>query len=193
MRRTMFSSMTIASSTTKPTESVSAMSERLSSEKFRSDIAANVPTIEAGTARLGMSVARTLRRNRKITRTTRAIVRTSVNSTSCTDSRIGTERSKRTSSLSAPGSCALRAGSFALTASTTAIVFEPGCLWIASVTTCLSSYQFPIRSFSTPSTTFPRSPSVTGEPLRYATIIVRYAAASKSWPFACTVRDWWTP
>ena len=30
MCRTMFSSMTIASSTTKPTESVSAMSERLS-------------------------------------------------------------------------------------------------------------------------------------------------------------------
>ena len=157
IRRTMFSSMTIASSTTKPTESVSAMSERLSSEKFRSDIAANVPTIEAGTARLGMSVARTFRRNRKITRTTSAIVRTSVNSTSWTDSRIGTERSKRTSSLSAPGSCALSDGSFALTASTTAIVFEPGWRWIASVTTCLSSYQFPIRSFSTPSTTFPRS------------------------------------
>ncbi len=103
IRRTMFSSMTIASSTTKPTESVSAMSERLSSEKFRSDIAANVPTIEAGTARLGMSVARTLRRNRKITRTTSAIVRTSVNSTSWTDSRIGTERSKRTSSLQRAG------------------------------------------------------------------------------------------
>ena len=32
MCRTMFSSMTIASSTTKPTESVSAISDRLSSE-----------------------------------------------------------------------------------------------------------------------------------------------------------------
>ena len=78
-------------------------------------------------------------------------------------------------------------------ASTTAIVFEPGWRWIASVTTCRSSYQLPIRSFSTPSTICPRSPSVTGEPLRYATIMVRYAAASKSCPFACTVSDWWTP
>ena len=54
---------------------------------------ANVPMIDSGTARLGMSVAETLRRNRKITSTTRAMVSTSVNCTSCTDSRMATERS----------------------------------------------------------------------------------------------------
>ena len=56
---------------------------------------ANVPTIENGRARLGMIVADRLRRNRKMTRTTRKTVRISVSLTSCTDSRIETERSLR--------------------------------------------------------------------------------------------------
>jgi hypothetical protein len=52
-----------------------------------------VPTIDAGSARLGMIVADRFRRNRKITRTTRQTVRTRVNFTSPTDSRIDCERS----------------------------------------------------------------------------------------------------
>src|SRR5439155_933340 len=62
-------------------------------------MAAKVPTIDSGTARLGMIVADRLRRNRKMTRTTRAIDRRSVNSTSWTDSRIATERSDRVHDL----------------------------------------------------------------------------------------------
>ncbi len=54
---------------------------------------AKVPTMDSGTARLGMIVAETLRRNRKMTSTTRAMASASVNSTSWTDSRIATERS----------------------------------------------------------------------------------------------------
>ena len=54
---------------------------------------ANVPTIDIGSARLGMIVAETLRRNRKITSTTSASVSSSVNFTSSTDSRIDSERS----------------------------------------------------------------------------------------------------
>ena len=42
---------------------------------------------------LGMIVADRLRRNRKITSTTSAIASSSVNCTSCTDSRIDFERS----------------------------------------------------------------------------------------------------
>ena len=51
-------------------------------------MAANVPTIDMGSARLGITVALTLRRNRKITITTSPIVSTSVNLTSFTLSRI---------------------------------------------------------------------------------------------------------
>ena len=54
---------------------------------------AKVPMRDSGTARLGMMVAEMFRRNRKITMTTSAIVRNSVNSTSRTDSRMATERS----------------------------------------------------------------------------------------------------
>ncbi len=56
-------------------------------------MAANVPTIDMGRARLGITVAETLRRKRKITITTSATVRVSVNFTSFTEFRIDSERS----------------------------------------------------------------------------------------------------
>ena len=93
MWRTMFSSMTMASSTTKPTESVSAMSEMLSRLKPSWYMTAKAPTTDMGRARLGMMVAGMFRKNRKITMMTRATVRTRVNFTSATDSRMETERS----------------------------------------------------------------------------------------------------
>ena len=58
MWRTMFSSTTMASSTTKPTQSVSAISERLFRLKPSRYITAKVPMIESGMAMLGMIVAR---------------------------------------------------------------------------------------------------------------------------------------
>ena len=82
MCRTMFSSITIASSTTKPTDSVSAMSDRLSRLYPSRYMTMNVPTSEAGSAKLGMTVAETFRRNKKITSTTSAIVIMSVSLTS---------------------------------------------------------------------------------------------------------------
>ena len=93
MCRTMFSSITMASSTTKPTHSVSAMSDRLSRLYPSRYITANVPISDKGTARLGMTVAERLRRNRKITSTTSATVSFNVNFTSFTDSRMDCERS----------------------------------------------------------------------------------------------------
>src|ERR1700730_4866280 len=84
----MFSSITMASSTTKPTESVSAIMEKLSTEKPHKYITAKVPTIENGRAKLGMAVAGILRRKRKITMTTRMSANYRVNFTSCTDFRI---------------------------------------------------------------------------------------------------------
>ena len=54
----------IASSTTKPVAMVSAISERLSSEKPARYMAPNAPTIETGTATAGTAAARPLRRKR---------------------------------------------------------------------------------------------------------------------------------
>ena len=54
-----------------------------------------VPTMDMGRARLGMTVAERLRRKRKITRITSPRVKSRVNWTSFTDSRMVTERSYR--------------------------------------------------------------------------------------------------
>ena len=91
--RTMFSSITMASSTTKPTARVSAISERLSIEWPSTYMTMNVPRMDMGTARLGMMVADRLRRNRKMTSTTSAMARIRVNCTSWTEPRIETDRS----------------------------------------------------------------------------------------------------
>ena len=54
-----------------------------------------MPMIDIGKAMLGITVAERFRRNRKITSTTSATARNSVNFTSPTDWRIDTERSYR--------------------------------------------------------------------------------------------------
>ena len=71
-RRVMFSSTTMASSTTKPLEIVKAMSDRLSILKPNMYITPQVPIMETGTATVGIKVARTSRRKRKTTMMTRA-------------------------------------------------------------------------------------------------------------------------
>ena len=89
----MFSSMTIASSTTKPTERMSAIIDRLSRLYPRRYMMANVPIIEKGSARLGITVAQTFRRKTKITMMTSASVSSIVYCTSRYDSRMVSERS----------------------------------------------------------------------------------------------------
>ena len=91
--RIIFSSITIASSTTNPTERVRAIRVMLLTLNPIRYIAAKVPTMEKGSARLGIMVADRLRRKRKMTSTTRHSARKRVNLTSLTDSRMDTERS----------------------------------------------------------------------------------------------------
>src|SRR5512146_177736 len=119
MWRTMFSSMTMASSTTKPTDRVRAMRLMLFTEKPRAYMAAKVPIMESGSAREGITVAERLRRKRKITMITSAMVRIRVNLTSFTDSRIVVDRSNRTLRLTVAGSWLLKLGIWDLMLSTT--------------------------------------------------------------------------
>ena len=65
--RMMFSSITMASSTTKPTHRIKAIIDMLSSVKFSTAITANVPSSENGSASVGMDAADRFRRNKKIT------------------------------------------------------------------------------------------------------------------------------
>src|SRR5665811_1064579 len=74
MWRTMFSSMTMASSTTNPMERISAIIEMLLRQKLSRYITEKVPTMEKGSAIAGIMVAEKFRRNRKMTMMTRASV-----------------------------------------------------------------------------------------------------------------------
>ncbi len=130
----MFSTTTMASSTTKPTEMVSAISERLSRLKPSTYIAAQEPSSASGTVMLGISVAQALRRNSRITITTRPMVSASVNSTSLTEARMVTVRSRMVSTLMAGGMVAVRRGSCALIWSTVSMTLAPGCLKTSSRT-----------------------------------------------------------
>ncbi len=91
--RDTFSSTTIASSTTKPVEIVSAISDRLSRLKPARYITPNVPMIEVGTATLGIAAARTLRRKANTTRITSTTAMISVFCVSASDWRMVFERS----------------------------------------------------------------------------------------------------
>ncbi len=166
MKRTMFSIITIASSTTKPVAMVNAMSERLSRVKPTSSITPKVPMIASGSETLGMIVAQNLRRKTKMTRTTRKMVRTSVNCTSWTEARMVAVRSDSTSTLTEGGSVEESFGSSAFTRSAVSMMFAPGCRWMSTMTAGLRPTAPASRTFSTLSMTLPRSRRRTGAPLR---------------------------
>src|SRR6516225_1175826 len=149
----MFSSITIASSTTKPTDSVSASKVILLMENPNTYIAAQVPIRDTGTASAGMMVAEIDRRNRNITRMTRQIAIASVSCTSSTDARMEIERSIRTAMLIDGGTMARYCGRRLRMESTTETVLASGWRWIASTMARLSLNQLAILSFSTLSIT----------------------------------------
>ena len=166
MWRTMFSSMTMASSTTKPTDSVSAKSVMLLMEKPKAYIAAQVPINDTGTASAGMMVADTLRRNRKITMITSEMAIASVHCTSTTASRIEIERSNSGCIWIEGGTCARNTGKASRTSSTTSTVLASGWRWIASTMARESLNQVATVSTSTLSITLAIWSSLTGAPLR---------------------------
>ncbi|MCW0449380.1 hypothetical protein NB706_002214 [Xanthomonas sacchari] len=83
--RTMFSMTTMASSTTKPTDRVSASIEMLSRLKCSRRITAKVPISEVGSTSATIRVAIQLRRNSRITTITSTSEPTRVHSTSSTE------------------------------------------------------------------------------------------------------------
>ncbi len=191
MCRTTFSSITMASSTTNPTASVSAISDRLSMLKFSTYITENVPTMAMGSVRLGITVAVTFRRNTKITSTTNTSAASSESFTSRTLSLMPMERSYRVVTFTEGGSAGRISSSAAFTRSATATVFVPGCRMTASTMARSPLYQLAFLSFCTSSNTPPRSPRWIGAPLRLATTMRRNSSALDNCPVArmVTVRS----
>ena len=94
--RKQFSIMTMASSTTNPTEMASAMSERLSIEKPATHIMAQVPASDSGTVTPAAAVAAVRRRNTNTTSMTRTTLAIRVSCISKTLARIVLVRSDST-------------------------------------------------------------------------------------------------
>ena len=173
MWRTMFSIITIASSTTKPVPMVSAISDRLSSEKPQNHITPKVAISDSGNVTPAMMVARMVRRKTSTTMMTSATLSMSVNCTSRIEARIVVVRSCTTVSLAPTGMVRWSFGSSALMRCTVSITLAPGWRWISTTTAGLPWYQPPTLSFSRPSTTSAMSRSSTGAPLRKATTTLR--------------------
>ena len=166
MWRTMFSIMTIASSTTKPVPMVSAISERLSRLKPANHITPKLVTSDSGSATPAMIVARTERRNRSTTSTTSTTLRISVNCTSRTEARIVSVRSETMVTLTAAGSARCSRGISALICRTTSMTFAPGWRWMSSTTAGWPWNVAAVLSFSSPSMIWAMSPILIGAPLR---------------------------
>ncbi len=113
-----------------------------------------------------MVVAHPLRRKRKTTRTTRATLMSSVNSTSDTEARMVPLRSSTTLVSMAGEMERARDGRSALTRSITWMMLAPGWRRMIIVTARFPSLQAATRSFSTLSVTRATSCRRTGAPLR---------------------------
>ena len=166
IRREMFSSTTIASSTTNPVAMVSAISDRLFRLKPQRCMTANVPINETGTATAGISVARQLRRNRNTTRITRPIEITSERSTSSRLARMVGVRSSATSKSIALGIEARSTGRIARTRSTVSMMLALGWRLRISSTEGLPLADPALRRSCTESTTSATSDNRTAPPLR---------------------------
>jgi hypothetical protein len=166
MWRAMFSITTIASSTTKPAATTSAISVRLLIEKPARYMTPKVPISESGTATLGMSVAEIFLRKTKMTATTSTTAIARSICTSCTEARMVTVRSVSTATSIDAGSAAWSCGSWRLMRSTVSITLAPGCRWMLRITAGTSFIHAARREFSAPSTTSATSDRKTGAPLR---------------------------
>ena len=114
----------------------------------------------------GMMVAAKLRRNRKMTITTSAMVSISSYSTSLTEARMVTVRSVSTRTCTLAGRLVRSCGSNFWMRSTTAMMLAPGWRWIFTMTAGVRSIQAACCEFSAASTMVATSEARTAAPLR---------------------------
>ncbi|CUI44712.1 Uncharacterised protein [Achromobacter xylosoxidans] len=136
--REMFSSTTMASSTTRPAATISAISDRLLSEKPHRYMTAKVATRQTGIATLGMAAARALPRNSHTTRITSPTASPSVTWASRSVAWMPGERSSTTVRSTSAGISARRPGRAWLMAAMVSMMLAPG--WRLMVSTTAGSW-----------------------------------------------------
>ena len=164
--RYMFSIMTIASSTTKPTEITSAISDRLLIEKPATHMPAKVPASASGTETPAAMVGVTRRRNTNTTIITSIAAAISVNCMSSTLARIVPVRSEKMVKSTPAGIHCFSSGSSAFTRSTVSMTLASLCLVIVSRTDGSLLNQAAERVLRTASSTSAISDSRTTLPSR---------------------------
>ena len=184
MWRVAFSSTTMASSTTKPVATMSAISERLFRLKPARYMKPKVAMIDTGTAAAGMSVARTRRRNAKTTRMTSPTAMMRVFSTSESEARMVAVRSMATPSSAAAGIEAERNGMRSRTRCTVSRMLAFGSR-LTMISTAGRPFASPaLRTSCTESTTSATSERRTAAPFLYETMSGRYSEAWRAWSLA---------
>jgi hypothetical protein len=129
-------------------------------------MAPKVPIREMGTATLGIRVDRTLRRNTKTTRITRAMEMAMASCTSFTEARMVRVASMRTFSSMAGGSEAWSCGRMARTRSTVSMMLASGWRKIGTMMAGTPLDRAALRTFSTESVTWATSDSRMALPCR---------------------------
>ncbi|MNN36797.1 hypothetical protein D3C81_1507050 [compost metagenome] len=130
----MFSTTTIASSTTKPTATTIATSVRLFRLKPMTYISAKLAISDTPSTADTISVADSWRRNSAITATTSMIAISRVISTSCSEARMVWVRSISVLTCTEAGSIASSAGKAAWMRSTVSTMLAPGWRKITRLT-----------------------------------------------------------
>ncbi len=186
--RNMFSIITMASSTTKPTETASAISEILSIEKPASHIAAQVPASESGTVMPAAIVGVVRRRNANTTIITSATVASSVSCMSETLARIVCVRSVSVETSTLAGIQRRSSGSRLLMRSTVSITFASACLVMIRRTDGCRLNQAAERVLRVPRCTEATAESRTTVPLAVLTTTGSYSRGFRIWSLIAIVR-----
>ncbi len=179
--RYMFSIMTIASSTTKPTAIASAISDRLLIEKPASHMQAQVPASASGTDTPAAMVGVPRRRNMNTTTITRIAVASSVHSMSSTLARMVPVRSVTVEISMPAGIHCFSSGSSALTRSTVSMTLAALCLVITISTAGCLLYQAIERLDRVAFSTVATSPRRSVVPFALFTTMSRNSSALRIW------------
>ena len=168
--RTMFSRTTMASSISRPTQRLRAISVIILIVKPKACMNKKVPMMEIGSVSPVMTVERQELRNKKTISTVRKAPSISVRRTLSTATRMGREASSTGSSVTPAGASAAMSLSVRFRPSTTSMVFS-SCAFC----TVSSSVRWPLRSASVsvscaPSLIWATWPSVMAVPPRRATM-----------------------
>ena len=178
--RKQFSIMTMASSTTKPTATASAISDRLSIEKPTTHIIAQVPASASGTVTPAAMVVAVRRRNRNTTIMTRAMVMHRLICMSATLERIVLVRSDSTEMSMSEGIQRLISGMISWMRLTVSITLESAAFVITSSTEGWLLYQPNERLLRVPGSIEAMAERRTTVPLAVRTTSGSYCVAARS-------------